>query len=140
MKTALTIITALALFMSIALGVEGTNDLSVLQGIWVIETATEDGNTVSPVLGSRFTFKDDKLIVQMKDGKVLHCKVKILPSTSLSRISIEPDPPNGCKSRNNAFRNDGDTLTLVQAHPPKEPIDLSDKGQQRYVLRRQTNE
>ena len=111
-------------------------DLKQLQGVWTVISASEDGKPIPLLIGSRFHFVHDRLTIEMS-GRSLCALVKILPSQSLGRISLEPDPPKeGCTSQNNAYELAGDTFTLIQAAPPKVPTDMSDNGQQKLILKR----
>lgn len=137
MKTIYAILLIFCFSCFSSFGADATNDLERLQGTWTIEKATQDGKTISPLIGTRFVFAGDKLTIEMKDGKTLTAMVKFPAATTHKQISIEPDPPKeGCTTQNNIYELAGDTLTLIQAAPPKVPTDMSDKGQQKLILKR----
>ena len=137
MKTS--IVAALALFLlplcGIAAEAPASDDQEKIQGTWIVEVSSEDGE-VQKEGPDQMVFAGDRLTMSDKQGKEKKGTFKLDPTKSPKVLIFPADVAPNVIPANFAYELKGDVLKIVNSAPRRKPTEISDKGQLLYVLKR----
>ena len=136
MKTTITpVALALVAICGFAAGSAVAGDQENIQGTWTLETATVDGNAM-PGVSVVYIFTGETLIVRPKVGAEQKATFKLETTSTPKVLVVQRDQPADAKPDRTPYELDGDTLKIAFTSPDQRSIEVSDKGQMLFTLKR----
>jgi uncharacterized protein (TIGR03067 family) len=136
MKTTITTFAlALVAICGFAAGSAAAGDQENIQGTWTLETATVDGNAM-PGVSVVYIFTGETLIVRPKVGTEQKATFKLETTSTPKVLVVQRDQPADAKPDRTPYELDGDTLKIAFTSPDQRSIEVSDKGQMLFTLKR----
>jgi uncharacterized protein (TIGR03067 family) len=136
MKTTITTFAlALVAIYGFAAGSAVAGDQENIQGTWTLETATVDGNAM-PGVSVVYIFTGETLIVRPKVGAEQKATFKLETTSTPKVLVVRRDQPADAKPDRTPYELDGDTLKIAFTSPDQRSIEVSDKGQMLFTLKR----
>jgi uncharacterized protein (TIGR03067 family) len=136
MKTTITpVALALVAICGFAADSAVAGDQENIQGTWTLETATVDGNAM-PGVSVVYIFTGETLIVRPKVGAEQKATFKLETTSTPKVLVVHRDQPADAKPDRTPYELDGDTLKIAFTSPDQRSIEVSDKGQMLFTLKR----
>lgn len=108
-------------------------DQEKLQGVWVAQTESQNGQTRNVTY--QYVFRGNRLTFRDETGKQIGYSFRVESASSPKIIFIRPEEaladstPVGV-----AYELDGDSLKIVVAPPGSRPADISDRNDQELIV------
>jgi uncharacterized protein (TIGR03067 family) len=129
-----------ALIIAVNNGVtaQAKDDKALLQGMWKVTSAEEEGKANKELADAQFTFKDDKLSLVLKSGEKNDLPFKLDPAQNPKTIDLQR--ADAKDQALGIYELEGDVLKLCVADPGhKRPTEFKakDKNVVLVVLKRE---
>ena len=132
-----TTVVALALVFvslrSIAADAPKHTDQESIQGIWLAQTESQNGQKRN--VDYEYVFRGDRVTFKDENGKETKYSFKLDTAGSLKVLIIQPEEtPTNSTPVSVAYELNGDSLKIVVAPPGSRPTEISDKNNQELII------
>jgi uncharacterized protein (TIGR03067 family) len=134
MKTLLmTLILALTSFCGIAADATISTDQANLQGVWLAQTESQNGQKRNVTY--QYSFNKDNISFKDEHGHETVYSFKLATVNNLKLFILQPEgKPTKSEPVSVAYELDGDSLKIVVAKAGSRPTDISDKNDQELIV------
>jgi uncharacterized protein (TIGR03067 family) len=116
-------------------------DQSNIQGVWLADSASDDGQKVKEAAGFQYVFKGDKLTIRDASGEEMKYSFKLDTASNPKLFVLQPEQmlTNDEMICNVAYELKGDSLKVALACPGSRPTEISDKNNQMLIILKRKN-
>ena len=112
-----------------------STDQTNIQGVWLAQSASDNGYKVEEAAGCQYAFSGDKLTIRDASGKEMKYSFKLDTTSNPKLFVLQPEQTlTNATLCSVAYELSGDSLKIAMACPGSRPTELSDKNNQMLIV------